>query len=148
MVISPTTGAINLVTSAAGTYIVTYTFSNIACTRTTTTSVTISTCSITATRQATEPYTLSKGAKPQLEIEITAYPNPTQNHFNVKVSSTVKETVEVRMFDMLGKMIEIKRGAPDQVLRFGEGSAAGMYIIEARQAGQKEKAMIKVVKKN
>jgi hypothetical protein len=49
---------------------------------------------------------------------------------------------------MHGRMIEIKRGAPDQVFRFGERVAAGMYIIEARQSGVKEKAEIKVIKHN
>jgi hypothetical protein len=83
-----------------------------------------------------------------VKIDITAYPNPTETYFNVKVTSTVKETVEVRMFDMLGKMVQVKRGAPDQVFRFGDDIAAGMYTIEARQAGQKEKAAIKVVKQN
>ena len=49
---------------------------------------------------------------------------------------------------MLGKVIEIRRGAPDQTFRFGDGVAAGMYIIEASQSGLKEKATIKVVKLN
>ena len=45
-------------------------------------------------------------------------------------------------------MIEMHRGAPDQVFRFGDGVAAGLYIIEARQSGQKDKASIRVVKQN
>jgi hypothetical protein len=103
---------------------------------------------ITATRSAPESNTITKTVQPELKMDIMAYPNPTETYFNVKVTSPVKETVEVRMFDMLGKMIEIKRGAPDQVFRFGDGVAAGMYIIEARQPGQKEKPSIKVVKQN
>lgn len=90
---------------------------------------------------------ITKGL-PVLNMSVQAYPNPSESFFNVKVTSPVKETVELRMFDMLGKMIEIRRGAPDQVFRFGDGAAAGMYIIEARQAGTKEKATIKVVKQN
>jgi hypothetical protein len=103
---------------------------------------------ITATRSAPESNTITKTVQPELKMDIMAYPNPTETYFNVKVTSPVKETVEVRMFDMLGKMIEIKRGAPDQVFRFGDGVAAGMYIIEARQPGQKEKPSIRVVKQN
>ena len=52
------------------------------------------------------------------------------------------------MYDMKGRMIQMKRGATDQVFRFGDGVAAGMYIIEARQAGLADKATIKVIKVN
>jgi hypothetical protein len=89
-----------------------------------------------------------KAEKPALKMEINAYPNPSETYFNVKVSSPAKETVEVRMYDNLGKMIEMHRGAPDQVFRFGDGVAAGLYIIEARQSGQKDKASTRVVKQN
>ena len=114
---------------------------------TTTTTVVVANC-ITATRPAAPESVITKGLRPTLNMTIAAFPNPSQGHFNVKVTSTVKETVEVRMFDMHGRMIEIKRGAPDQIFRFGERVAAGMYIIEARQSGVKEKAEIKVIKHN
>ncbi|MEP7376328.1 MAG: HYR domain-containing protein [Chitinophagaceae bacterium] len=105
--------------------------------------------SCTATRSATptEPV-ITKGIKPSLNITIAAFPNPSEGHFNVTVSSPVKETVEVRMFDMQGRVIEIRRGAPDQTFRFGDAAAAGMYIIEARQSGIEGKAQIKVIKAN
>jgi len=45
-------------------------------------------------------------------------------------------------------MIEIKRGAPDQLFRFGDNVAAGMYLIEAKQSGVNDKAVIKVIKQN
>ena len=83
-----------------------------------------------------------------LKLSISAYPNPSVTYFNVKVSSSVKETVELRMFDIQGKVIEVRRGAPDQVYRFGDGVAAGMYVIEARQGSFNKKATIKVVKQN
>jgi hypothetical protein len=117
---------------------------------TTTTVVVITTC-VVNTRPANNGSTanapITKGL-PVLNMSVQAYPNPSESFFNVKVTSPVKETVELRMFDMLGKVIEMRRGAPDQVFRFGDGAAAGMYIIEARQAGMKEKATIKVVKQN
>ena len=103
--------------------------------------------SCVATKPAQEQI-ITKGLRTTLNISITAYPNPSENHFNVKVTSPVKETVELRMFDMSGKMIQMRRGAPDQVFRFGDGVAAGMYIIEARQAGLADKATIKVIKVN
>ena len=105
------------------------------------------TISCTGTKPAQEPI-ITKGLRTPLSISITAYPNPSENHFNVRVNSPLRETVELRMFDMTGKLIQMRRGAPDQVFRFGDGKAAGMYIIEARQAGLADKATIKVIKVN
>jgi hypothetical protein len=95
-----------------------------------------------------ETNAMKRDLKPSLKMEIAAYPNPSETYFNVKVNSPAKETVEVRMYDNLGKVVEIHRGAPDQVFRFGDGVAAGLYILEARQNGQKENATIRVVKQN
>ncbi len=83
-----------------------------------------------------------------LSFELKAFPNPTENYFTVKVTSPVNATVEVRMVDVLGKVIQVERGAPGQSLRFGDNAAAGMYILEARQPGQREKAILKVIKLN
>ena len=81
-------------------------------------------------------------------LNMQAFPNPTENYFTVKVNSPTNETVEVRMVDVLGKVIQVERGAPGQSLRFGDNAAAGMYILEARQPGQREKAILKVIKLN
>jgi hypothetical protein len=78
------------------------------------------------------------------KLEVTAWPNPTEYYFNIKVKSPDKETVEIRMYDMTGKVVEQNRGAPEKTYRFGDHSMSGMYIIEVKQAGQI--ATIKVVK--
>jgi hypothetical protein len=78
------------------------------------------------------------------KLEVIAWPNPTENYFNLQVRAPGKETVEIRMYDMLGKIIQVERGAPDQTYRFAERAVSGMYMIEVRQAGQT--ATIKVVK--
>ena len=69
-------------------------------------------------------------------LSINAYPNPADNYFNLKVNSPGKETVEIRMFDMTGTLLQQQSGTPDQIYRFGERALSGMYIIEARQAGK------------
>jgi hypothetical protein len=91
---------------------------------------------------------ITKAEPAPLRIDIAAYPNPSETHFNVTVKSPLKETVEVRMYDISGRVIEMRRGAPDQVLRFGENVAAGMYLLEARQQGIKGNPTIKVIKQN
>jgi hypothetical protein len=78
------------------------------------------------------------------KLEVTAYPNPTEYYFNLRVKSQSKETVEIRMYDMTGKLVQQNRGAPEKTYRFGDQVVSGMYIIEVRQAGQV--ATIKVVK--
>ena len=92
--------------------------------------------------------TISKNGKleivRQAGLQVIAWPNPTEYYFNVTVKSPNKETVEIRMYDMLGKVVEQNRGAPEKTYRFGDHSMSGMYIIEVRQGGQI--ATIKVVK--
>ncbi len=56
LVISSSTGAINLATSTAGTYTVTYTFTNGTCSNTTTTSVTINPLPVASIAYAGTPY--------------------------------------------------------------------------------------------
>jgi hypothetical protein len=78
------------------------------------------------------------------KLEITAYPNPTLSFFNLKVRSQSKEAIDIRVYDMQGKMVEIQRGAPEKIYRLGDHIVAGMYIVEVRQSGRI--ATVKVVK--
>ncbi len=77
-------------------------------------------------------------------LEITAFPNPTTSFFNLRVKSGSKETVDIRVFDMVGKLVQQQRGAAEQVFRLGDHLVSGMYIVEVRQGGKK--ATTKVVK--
>jgi hypothetical protein len=81
---------------------------------------------------------------PITRMEVTVSPNPTEAFFNLKVKSPNNEIMEIRMFDMLGRIVQRLRGTPDQTFRLGDQVVSGMYIIEVRQAGQVE--TIKVVK--
>jgi hypothetical protein len=69
-------------------------------------------------------------------LAITAWPNPSDNYFNLKVQSPVKETIEIRVFDMAGKLVHTNRGAPGDRYILGSNLVTGMYIIEVRQAGK------------
>ncbi len=85
------------------------------------------------------------------EIKLTSadvWPNPATSHFNVRISSHINATVELRMYDMKGNMIQMKRGSTNEVFRFGDGSPAGTYIIEARQQGINDRKTIRVIKVN
>jgi hypothetical protein len=73
---------------------------------------------------------------PVSRLEVTVSPNPTESFFNVTVRSPTSETVAISMFDMLGRLVQLQHGAPGQTFRLGNQLAAGMYIIEVRQAEQ------------
>lgn len=79
-------------------------------------------------------------------LSITAWPNPTVNYFNLKVNTAAKETVVIRMYDMAGKLVQVKNGAPGQTYILGENVMSGMYIIEVSQGANKQK--VKLVKLN
>jgi hypothetical protein len=80
-------------------------------------------------------------------LAVTAWPNPSTNYFNVKVSSPVKDdAVEIRMYDMTGKLVQTRRGLPGETYIFGEKVVSGMYMIEVSQGAKKQ--MVKLVKLN
>ncbi|MBK8493630.1 MAG: HYR domain-containing protein [Chitinophagaceae bacterium] len=116
----------------------------------------ISTCTTVITVVATSnpictppPFT-EKGANPKFieagvsGLSIMAWPNPTVNYFNLRVTSQAKENVVIRMFDMAGKQVQVKRGASGDTYILGEGVVSGMYFIEVSQGGKT--ARTKVVK--
>ncbi len=79
-------------------------------------------------------------------LSISAWPNPTVSYFNLKVSSAAKETVVIRMYDMAGRLLEVKNGAAGNTYILGEHVRSGTYIIEVSQGANKQK--VKLVKLN
>ncbi len=69
-------------------------------------------------------------------LSLIAWPNPAQNFFNLKVNSQAKEAIEIRVFDMAGKLVHTNRGAPGDRYILGSNLVTGMYVIEVRQAGK------------
>ncbi len=66
-------------------------------------------------------------------LSLTAWPNPSENYFNLKVISPYKETLLIRMYDMAGKLVETRKGLPEQTYLLGERVVSGMYIVEVTQ---------------
>ena len=135
------TGRIFPIASTAGTYTVTYTFSNGGCTNTTTTSVSIVSCLGGSSNQILNP------KQPVLEtqtLQATAYPNPTQTYFNLKDQSSSNDNVQIKVFDMAGKLLTVLNGSVGETYRFGEMYTSGAYVVEVRQGQQR--VTTKVVK--
>lgn len=73
-----------------------------------------------------------------LELDAVAYPNPFSTEFQLNVISTVEGTIELRVYDMLGKLIEGKTiQAVDYISEnFGANYPAGVYQVIVTQGEQ------------
>ena len=78
------------------------------------------------------------------KMEMQAYPNPTNNYFNLKLKTDGKEDVMIRIISVTGKVMQELKGAPYQIFRVGIGLLPGIYIAEMRQGN--EMVMLKLVK--
>jgi PKD repeat protein len=88
--------------------------------------------------------------KPVAEIEnnnavlqVSAFPNPTSGIFNVRVQSSSKEPVVIRVVDVYGRIV-LQQGkvVPNTTLRLGEKLATGTYVVEAIQGDQRIKTKV------
>src|SRR6185295_5230762 len=107
--------------------------------------ITVSMCN---TRTTTPAVTETAPATPvQIvagKLEATAYPNPSQNFFNLQVKSSNTADVEIKVFDISGKQVDQLKGASYQTYKFGNKLVAGTYIVEVRQGT--ERVTTKVIK--
>ena len=78
-------------------------------------------------------------------LKVTAMPNPSRGHFNLLLQGEKDKTVHLRVMDLLGREVEVRRNlAPNMSLRIGETYRPGVYLAELRQG--KESVLIKLVK--
>lgn len=79
---------------------------------------------------------------PRLEenvFNLSAAPNPSTGYFNVLVKSDNQSPVEVRVVDMLGRIVFRQTGvAPNTTLRIGEKFGTGGYFVEAIQGANRQ----------
>ncbi|MEJ0105665.1 MAG: Ig-like domain-containing protein [Bacteroidota bacterium] len=109
----------------------------------TSTAITVINCNSRTTAEAP----VTKGTEDALSVatlEATAYPNPSQSYFNLKVKSSNSADVEIKIFDITGKQVGQLKGAAIETFRFGNTLVAGTYIVEVRQGA--ERVTTKVIK--
>ena len=77
-----------------------------------------------------------------LEIHFTkekfnaiAYPNPFTANFDLAISTSSAENVEVKVYDMIGKFINKMEGSPGKVagLQIGDQYPSGVYNVIVSQ---------------
>jgi hypothetical protein len=68
-------------------------------------------------------------------FDAVAYPNPFDNAFEVKVTSPSDKTVEVKVYDMTGRLIETRQGKESDI-SLGENYPSGVYNLVISQGDQ------------
>ena len=79
-------------------------------------------------------------------FNVEALPNPSNSHFILKVESeNIKEAINVRIVDFLGRVIEIKTNVfAGQTLQVGNYYRPGIYFVEVTQGMNKKQ--LKLIK--
>lgn len=77
-------------------------------------------------------------------LVVNTFPNPTQNYFNLKITSARREEVWIKVFDISGRLVHQTNGSVDKIYRFGDMFAAGVYVVEVQQGSQR--VIAKVIK--
>ena len=72
-------------------------------------------------------------------LELTAWPNPSQSVFQIRVRSTDPGSkISVRITDMSGRVITARQVSSGQIITAGSNFIAGMYIVEVMQGDQRK----------
>ncbi len=79
-------------------------------------------------------------------FEAVAFPNPFSNGFGVSIKTSSDELISVTVYDMSGKVLDVKTVSANDLntLRMGEGYAAGIYQVKVVQGI--ETKTLKIVK--
>ncbi|HUP12836.1 MAG TPA: MopE-related protein, partial [Niastella sp.] len=78
-------------------------------------------------------------------LRVAVSPNPTINDFTMHINSGSNSPVQLRVLDVAGRVIDVKRGQPaQQTLRLGQSYKPGVYYAEVVQGT--EKILVKLVK--
>ena len=68
-------------------------------------------------------------------FDVVAYPNPSSTNFNLNITSSSAENVEVKVYDMIGKLINKMEVSPSKLagLPFGDRYPSGVYNVIVSQ---------------
>ena len=68
-------------------------------------------------------------------FDVLAYPNPSSTNFNLDITSSSAENVEVKVYDMIGKLINKMEVSPSKVagLQIGDRYPSGVYNVIVSQ---------------
>ena len=92
-------------------------------------------CSITVASGSVDQRNGVVVDKDAVDFKAVAYPNPFADSFKLELSSDSSATVKVNVYDMVGKLLDVKNvNASDiQGLEIGNGYPAGIYNVVVTQ---------------
>jgi hypothetical protein len=79
-------------------------------------------------------------------LAVKVFGNPSRSHFDIQISSLTNNNVRITVFDNLGRVIETKSLAPNQIVRVGSFYKPGTYLAEIIKGTQKQ--IVRLVKTN
>lgn len=77
-------------------------------------------------------------------LQLTIWPNPTDNYFNLTAYGKKNTTLKINIYDVVGRLIKKIDLLNNHQARFGDDFAIGVYIIEVLQDNIKKS--IKLIK--
>ena len=83
----------------------------------------------------------------KVPFEVLAYPNPSSNNFNLALTTSSSEKVEVIVYDAIGRLINKMEVSPTEVseMKIGDSYPAGVYNLIVSQGT--EMKTLRVIKK-
>lgn len=79
---------------------------------------------------------LAGSADEGVAFRVNAWPNPSAQHFNLKLESVSDEPVNIRIFDITDRLIYSSEALHQEVVSFGENFVPGIYIVRVQQGEQ------------
>ncbi len=92
-------------------------------------------------------YILNSKVEANANFNAIAYPNPYKDNFNIEVETTIENTIQIKVYDMLGKLIESKNTTSNEIkdLSIGANYPVGVYNVNVSQEGNNK--TIRIIKR-
>ena len=69
-------------------------------------------------------------------FQAIASPNPFASTFGLNLSTTSEEQIQVRVYDMLGKLVEDRKAQASDIIELGDNYPSGVYNVIVSQGDQ------------
>jgi len=82
---------------------------------------------------------MADNARLGIDLEVIAYPNPSNGNFNLKLKTAIsQEDVQVQVFDMNNRLVHKGDFEFDGTHVFGDKLDGGVYIVKVTQSGKEK----------
>ena len=81
----------------------------------------------------------------KIKLDLKVMPNPSKNYFTLYVRSSSDLPATLRVFDLFGRVKEVRRFYPEATIRLGDNYRPGVYFVKITQGdAEVYKALIKL----